>query len=62
MARKNRVIQQNALSSGDNVDIKIKAEQTGSAIVEKMMENHELKAESAGLATEENKYNSSSSC
>ncbi len=59
MIRKNRATQQK--SAGDDVDIKIKAEQTGSPIVEKMMENHELKAESAGLATEDNKFNSISS-
>lgn len=47
------------LSAGDNPDIKRRAEQTGSGMVDKMSEEHEIIAESSGFATQENKYNSS---
>lgn len=48
------------LNAGDNSDIKIQAEQIGSGMVDKMMANYEIKAENAGFATDNNKFNSSS--
>lgn len=48
------------LSVGDSSNIKSKAEQTGSSMVDKMMEDYEIKAENSGFATGNNKFNSSS--
>ncbi|NLT13794.1 MAG: hypothetical protein GXY05_05580 [Clostridiales bacterium] len=65
--KKNRFMYETAfdvgskLSAGDNGEFKNKGEQTGSGMVSRMAEDHEIKAESAGFATENNKYNSSNS-
>jgi small acid-soluble spore protein D (minor alpha/beta-type SASP) len=49
------------LNAGYNGDIKSKdAGTVGGNMVKKMIEDYEAKAESAGVATAENKYNSSS--
>lgn len=45
------------LSAGDNGDYKAKGEQTGSGMVDRMAEDHEIKAENSGFATQDNKYN-----
>jgi hypothetical protein len=46
------------LSTGDNGDYKDKGEQAGSGMVDRMDEDHEIKAESSGFAVQDNKYNS----
>ena len=46
------------LSAGDNGDFKTKGEQTTDGMVGRMAEDHEIKAENSGFASENNKYNS----
>ena len=50
------------LNEGYNGDLKSKdAGQIGGNMVKKMVEDYEAKAESSGVATDNNKYNSSNS-
>lgn len=50
------------LNEGYNGDIKSReAGQIGGNMVKKMVEDYEIKAENSGVATENNKYNSSDS-